>query len=351
MEPPDSPAPLLPDPNRPDDGSEEKTGKPGFPGKHLMIVRPLRGRKGTGKKGKPKRGAGGASENVRGRFFRRVVGRGSVKLSHEKIFQNAGAGAGKAGNVGRLRLLRFYWKLFCRHARRFHARFTIGQILGFYLGVPALVSLTLCLSILSAKPPPRVAQRAVSHRTPPAMELIRQVQSALTAHDSSAAKAAAEELEEFYPQDSRTFIASGTVWAHEKKYDEARKAYLHALELTPGLSPALINLGEIEFASGNYTRAAGYYERAGKRLPRNPLILFRRYLCYSLLDERPMAGEVMKELSMHPNSVEWYYVQASEALRAGNKPEAQRLVATAGTLFGEQAAAYQESLRKIGWLK
>lgn len=351
MEPP---APQLPDSltiNRPDDGSEEKSGKPGLPGKHLTIVRPPRGRKGAGKKGKPKRGLGGATENIKGRFFRRVVGRGSVKLPPEKIFHPAGDGAKKARNVGWARLLTFYWKLFCRHVRRFHARFTIGQILGFYLGVPALFSLALCLSILSAKPPQNVAHRAVSHRTPPAIELIRQVQSALTAHDSSAAKSAVAELEEFYPQDPRTFVASGTVWAHEKKYDEARKAYLHALELVPGLPPALINLGEVEFASGNYTRAAGYYEQAGKRLPRNPLILFRRYLCYSLLDERPKAGEVMKELSVRPNSVEWYYVQASEALRAGNKPEAQRLVATAGTLFGEKAAAYQESLKKIGWLK
>jgi Tfp pilus assembly protein PilF len=212
-------------------------------------------------------------------------------------------------------------------------------------------SLMLCLAILSAKPPASVSPQAVSLRTPPAMELIQQLQSALVAHDGRAARAAVEELEEFYPKDPRTFVASGTVWAHEKKYGEARKSYLHALELAPRLPAALINLGEVEFASGNYSQAAGYYEQAGQRLPRSPLILFRRYLCYSLLDERPKAEGMIKELSARPNSVEWYYVQASEALRSGSKPEAQRLVATARTLFGKQAAAYQESFAKIGWLK
>lgn len=353
MEPPDPqpPIPSDPTPDGPDAESSDDPAKSGLPAKRPTAIKQPRFRKGAGKKGKSKPGQKGASENIRGRFFRRVVGRGSVKLPPEEIFQPTGAGVKNTRNARWMRLLRFYWKLFCRHVRRFHARFTIGQILGFYLGVPAVISLTLCLVILFARPPQGIARRAVPQRTPPAMELIRQVQSALVAHDGRAAKRAASELEEFYPKDPRTFVASGTVWAHERKYDEARKAYLRALELAPGLPGALVNLGEVEFASGDYKRAAGYYELAGKRMPRNPLILFRRYLCYSLLDERPMASEVMTELSVHPDSVEWYYVQASEALRAGRKPEAQRLVATAGTLFGEQASAYQESLRKIGWLK
>ena len=113
----------------------------------------------------------------------------------------------------------------------------------------------------------------------------------------------------------------------------------------------MINLGEVEFATGNYGLAAAYFEQAGQRLPRNPLIMFRRYLCYSLLDERAKTESVRKELAARPDSVEWYFVQASEALRAGKRSEAQRLITAAGTLFGEQAAAYQESLRKIGWLK
>jgi hypothetical protein len=324
--------------------------KPGLPDKRPTFVRPPRG--GRAIKGKARRGSGAAPGNIAGRFFRQAVGaRGAVKLSAEQVFDPVGNGVIKARSVGWVRLLGFYRKLFCRHIRRFHARFTVGQIVGFYLGVPAIVSLALCLAILSAKPPASVPQRTVPRRTPPALELIQQLQVALTAHDSSAAKAAAAELEEFYPKDPRTFVASGTVWAQEKDYGGARKSYLRALELAPGLPPALINLGEVEFASGNFAQAAGYYERAAKRLPHHPLILFRRYLCYSLLNQRPMAEDMMKELATRPNSTEWYYIQVSEALRAGKDPEARRLIATAGTLFGEQAAAYQESLRKLGWLK
>lgn len=321
-----------------------------MPDKRLVFVKPLIGRRA--RKGKAKRGAAREPVNVPGRFFRRIVGRASLKLPKEQIFQPTGGGAKPARNVGWARHLRFYWKLFRRHVRRFHARFTIGQILGFYLGIPALASLALCYAILSAKPPPSAAQHGLSsHGAPPVMELIQQIQSAMVAHDSSGAKAAVSELEEFYPEDPRTFIASGTLAAQEKKYDEARKSYLHALEMVPGLLPALINLGEIEFVSGNYAQAVGYYERAAKPSPRNPLILFRCYLCYTLLDDRENAEDVTRQLVALPNSLEWYYVRASQALRAGNKPEAQRLIAAAGAMFGEQAEAYQESLRKIGWLK
>ena len=44
--------------------------------------------------------------------------------------------------------------------------------------------------------------------------------------EAKKAKAALAELEKYYPNDPRTFVAWGTVFAHEKKYDEARERYL-----------------------------------------------------------------------------------------------------------------------------
>ncbi|MFZ4778725.1 MAG: tetratricopeptide repeat protein [Terrimicrobiaceae bacterium] len=251
----------------------------------------------------------------------------------------------------RFRLLRFYRKLAGRKIRRFHARFTPRQIIGFYFGVPAALSLILCLYFFLAKPPRGVTPDMVSRRKPAISELIQQIQADLHGHDPKAALSTAAALEKNYPDDPRTYVAKGTAFARKKDYDEARKSYLHALELAKDLLPALINLGEIEFSSGNYGQAVGYYEQAGQRLPRNPLIMFRRYLCYSLLNEQSKTAGMMKELGTRPDSVEWYFVQASEALHAGKKSEAQRLITAAGTLYGEQAVAYQETLRKIGWLK
>lgn len=298
-----------------------------------------------------RRGQDARGEKVTGQFFRQVVARPTSLGASGIQGPTRPANARRAGDISRTRLLRVYFKIGRRNVRRFHNRFSVVQILRFYIGIPALVSLALCVLLLQVKPPPGVPSRAVEQRVPPAVELVQKIQSGLSVRDIVSVKAALAELEKFYPNDPRTFVARGTSLAHEKNYDEARKSYLRALELSSGLPSALINLGEIEFATGHYAKAAGYYEQAARRLPRNSLILFRRYLCYSLLNERSTAEAVARELSSQPNSVEWYFIQASEALHSGNKPEAQRLVTTARTLFGERAAAYQESLRKIGWMK
>ena len=333
-----------------------KRGKktPAPSGKRLSIIKSSDEREELGKeKTKPEGARAGdvASGDGVGALFRQVVGRASSQVSIGIRHHRRRDRASRARNIARVRLLRFYWKSACREVRRFHSRFTLRKILGFYLGVPAAISLVLCLSFLLAKPPQGVAPDTVSRRKPSAGELVQQIQAALGANDRRTAETAVAELEKNYPNEVRTFVARGTVFAQQKNYDEARKSYLHALELVSGLPPALINLGEIEFATDNYAKAASYYEQAGQRLPNNRLILFRRYLCYSLLKDRSKTEAVMKDLAARPVSVEWYFVRASEALHAGKNAEARQIIAAARALFGEQAAAYQKSLKKIGWLK
>ena len=329
----------------------KKKADPAPKPKHLTII------KSSAEREDPEKGHlnGVAAESPvvenRSRFFQKPVilrsWDGSAKI-HSRRRRRRGS---RARRLGWLRLLRFHLKFGLRKARRIHDRFTFRQIFGFYIGVPAAISLIFCVALFLMKPPQGVPPNAVSSRKPSAPELVQQIQSALRAKDSRSAHSAMEVLETFYPKDPRTFVARGTVFAQEKNYDEARKSYSHAVELAPDLAPALINLGEVEFAVGNYGQAAKYYERAGQRLPRNSLVLFRRYLCYSLLNDRPRSESVIGELDARPYSVEWYFIQASEAIRAGKHSEAQRFISTAKTLFGEQAAAYQESLKKIGWLK
>jgi len=337
---------------RRDSQSGEKMVKPASQGKHLSIIKSM-GERAEKEKSEdaPEQEPEPPADNGAAMLFRQVASRGSSQvLPKIRLRRQKGRGRG-ARNAGCGRLLRFYWKSARREIRRFHARFTPKQIIGFYLGVPAAVSLLLCISFFLMKPPRGVTPETVSRRRPAITELIQQIQSDLQGHDPRAALSVVAELEKDYPKDARTYVTKGTVFAHQKDYGEARKSYLHSLEMVKGLLPALINLGEVEFATGNYGLAAAYFEQAGQRLPRNPLIMFRRYLCYSLLNERAKTESVRKELAARPDSVEWYFVQASEALRAGKRSEAQRLITAAGTLFGEQAAAYQESLRKIGWLK
>jgi len=329
----------------------KKKAAPAPKPKHLTIIKSSAEREDL-EKGEKNQNGGAAEFPVvenRSRFFRKPFTLRPSQVSAG--YRSHRRRHARARRLGWRRLLRFHFKFGLRKARRIHDRFTFQQILRFYIGVPAAISLIFCVAFLLMKPPKGVTPNEVSARKPSANELVQQIQSALRTKDSRSTHSAMEGLETFYPNDPRTFVARGTVFAQEKNYDEARKSYSHALELAPDLAPALINLGEVEFAVGNYGQAAKYYERAGQRLPRNSLIMFRRYLCYSLLNDRLRSESVIGELDARPYSVEWYFIQASEAIRAGKHSEAQRFLSSAKTLFGEQAAAYQESLKKIGWLK
>ena len=303
------------------------------------------------KKRKRSKDAGAAADEHTGQVFRQVVNRNSLQAATEMVSHPRLSDPIRTTEVSRTRWTLFYLKLARRQIRRFHGRFSFRQMLGFYIGVPLGIALILCAAFFLAKPPKGVTPHKVTERIPSAIELVRQIQTALEAHDFPAAQAPLSDLEKYYPQDPRTFVAGGTIFAHEKNYDAARKYYVQALELSPGLPASLINLGEIEFATGNYSKAAEYYQKARRSVPHNALITFRLYLCYSLLNDPANAGGARSELATRPDSPEWYFVLASEDLRAGKKSEALQLISTAKAMYGTQAEAYFSSLKNIGWLK
>ena len=263
----------------------------------------------------------------------RISRRAARRLAHER----------------RLRLLRLAPKFARRGIRRFHARFRPWQILAFYIGVPVVISLFCCLFVMFTPKGERV--RTTSPKAPPAGAFIDDVLAAVQNGDVDRAEVAVSKLVELYPKDPRSFIAQGAVLAQQHKYSEARVAFQTALNVSPDLVPAKMNLAELEFAVGAYAEATKYYEAVSGELGSNPLVWFRLYLCYELSGRTADARELTAKNRFRPQSVEWFFVKASEALKAGDRGAAQKYVTSARTLFGKKAEAYETSLRNIGWLK
>lgn len=351
--------PGLPDPKKGAPKRPRKTGKkkkPKAETKHLSIIRSVAERENLATGGQPKKPAATSPESPADeptRFFREVSARRSVQPAEvtQSRPRKIGRTIAPKARPDTLRLLGFRLKVARRHIRRFHSRYTPRQILAFYLGVPASLSLLVCIGFLLNQPPAAdPAQRTGIHEQKPE-ELIQIIQAGLKNPASGNLEAASLDFIGRFPNDPRASVARGTVLAFQKNYSEARKFYLRALELSPGLASALLNLGELEFHEKNYQQAAAYYRQAAQKAANNPVIYFRLYLCYSLLNDHAAVAATMEKFPIRPFSVEWYFVQASEALHNGRKPEAERLIATARSLFGERAGAYQESLEQIGWIK
>jgi tetratricopeptide (TPR) repeat protein len=72
------------------------------------------------------------------------------------------------------------------------------------------------------------------------------------------------------PEQARNKL--GVLYAQYGLYDEARRE-LSLAAAKPGYAPPLVNLGNVEYLSGNPAKAVGYYEKAAGFLPGNAAVL------------------------------------------------------------------------------
>jgi tetratricopeptide (TPR) repeat protein len=252
----------------------------------------------------------------------------------------------------RMRIIALGPKFAWRRVRRFHRRFSTFQIILFYIGLPVIVSVIVCLSLLVFRPKVETVQRGVPSGGPGpgAAAMVSDVVAALGEGDRGRANELAAKLVEAYPNDARSYVAQGAVLAERKEYDKARISFQKALEISPSLAAVKMNLGELEFAVGNYVEATKFYEAIAPILRTHEVIPFRLYLCYSLTGRDPEAQVLVEKGTFRPQSAEWFFVQASEAIRQGRPSDAKGFIMTAKTLFGKKAEAYETSFKKIGWL-
>jgi len=347
MDSDDDPKPIKVQPRKVAGLDEPKNDKrkKGPEGKHLTIIG-ARDKSSTSEQDQKPRAFGTEPDQS----FRAMVQRGSGGVSAEKAAPKISKRAEQRAAAARRRRLFRLWPKFARRSiRRFHGRFRLWQILLFYIGLPLAVSVFFCFSLLFRPSGAETVKRIAPGGPTPGV-MISGVLTALSEGDRERAGELASRLVEAYPNDPRSLIARGAVFAERQEYDQARMDFHRALEISPALIPAKMNLGELEFAVGNYAEATRHYESVAGSMQTNPVIPFRLYLCFSLTGRYPEALGLIEAGRFRPQSAEWFFVQAAEALRAGKPAEARGYISTAKTLFGKKADAYETSLKKIGWL-
>jgi len=78
-------------------------------------------------------------------------------------------------------------------------------------------------------------------------------------------KSKTEENEEV--DSAETFNARGNLYAHQKKYEDAKKEYQKALEIDPKLAKAHNNLGNVYFKQNLFEEAEWKYKKALELAP------------------------------------------------------------------------------------
>ena len=164
----------------------------------------------------------------------------------------------------------------------------------------------------------------------------------------SQALAKSETLLADYPDDSRVNMARGAVLAGQSNYPGACAAFFKATELSPGSMPAVMNLAEIEFVLSHYPEAVALHRKLLTAQPNNALLIFRLYLCARMQKDPEVAEKLLRNPYVGTQSLEWYYMQAADALFSGQQIEGLKKIQKARVLFGSSTVPFDNTFVRLG---
>jgi len=158
-----------------------------------------------------------------------------------------------------------------------------------------------------------------------------------------------EALRAVWSQDARLYQAEGALhMVDTKDFERARASFTEALKYAPGDAVLTFHLAEAEFAMGNYDAASRLYSSVRYDLKDNDLILFRLFLCKSLIDSPLEASAISEKHSPAFHSPSWFYIRIYQAFKSGNMDEGTRLLESAKTMYGEKTRIFDQTLADLG---
>lgn len=158
----------------------------------------------------------------------------------------------------------------------------------------------------------------------------------------------ARELETVDPDDIRLLTARGVLASAQGDSEAARRYFTKANTLVPGMVPIIVNLAENEFVTGRYREAEVHYRKILVEQPANLRAILRLYFCARLQQEPQDAARYLELTAPYPNSLEWFYIRAADALFEGRTEKGGELLEKARALFGDATAPYDKTLVRLG---
>jgi Tfp pilus assembly protein PilF len=245
------------------------------------------------------------------------------------------------------RVSAFFW-VTGRKISRLHRRLPLWLVALAYLVLAGVVCFFLTRPLLSQ---PEILVAPLPERPvtkPTLVESIASISQMISGKNFARAKEEVEKLEAEYPDDPRVLMTKGAVFAGERSYPEALAAFQRALDVAPGSAAALMNLAEIEFVMGKYPQAEEHYRKLSSHQPKNTLLLLRLYLCAQLRQDPEAAAQYLRSPALGAQSLEWYYMNAAEALFAGQKDLGLKTLDKARLLFGDKTRPYDKTFSRLG---
>lgn len=139
----------------------------------------------------------------------------------------------------------------------------------------------------------------------------------------------------------------GAAYTKKKDYAEAKRNFEKALELAPGMFAAHFNMGEVDFLQGNYEAALSKFQTMLDADPRNELLQFKVFMCYLLMGDERAAQRALARIKYPGDTPAWYYAQAANEHKKGNKSKASEYLSGARYIFSGKTDIFDETFSDL----
>ena len=209
--------------------------------------------------------------------------------------------------------------------------------------VPVLVLLQ-CASLLAqeAATDPLVMQRRLAN-------LLRQATAAYEGDDFQGALDLLGSAKGAAAADLSVLNLRAAALTRLGQYKEATEIFTGILRAKPDYFPALFNVAEVKFMSGDREGALEAFRQLRRRDRRNELLRFKIYICLISLGREEDAARTVGAMTPAGITPAWYYAQAVSARRQGDEPKAREYLHTAYALYGKEGCdLYDDALEVAG---
>lgn len=149
-------------------------------------------------------------------------------------------------------------------------------------------------------------------------------------------------------QDVNVLNMRGVILGKLGEHDQAKQVFQDIIAANPSFAPAIYNLGDMQFAQGDYEGALRSFDEISRNDPRNELVRFRIFLSHLALGHEEEAAKIAASMIPAGGTPAWYYAQAMLAKKREEPRLMKTHLTTAREIYGKEACrSFEEAITAV----
>jgi tetratricopeptide (TPR) repeat protein len=154
------------------------------------------------------------------------------------------------------------------------------------------------------------------------------------------------------PTNILAYIQRGNIYATQKKWDQAKEDFIHALHINNTCKPAAFGIAEIEFLQAHYDAARSIYLQLEQDPDYGDLAKYRAFLCDLFGGHQDEASREFAVFNQAGSEASYYFANVAWSLYHKKPGDAQNWWQSAVQIFApDKVQVYARPLIALGYIK